>query len=47
MKKKWRWEDDCIGFNAKDLKDVLQSHEDALVITLQVRGYDIGKVLVD
>ena len=47
MKKKRRWEDDCIDFTAKDLKDVLQSHKDALVITLRVGGYDIGRVLVD
>ena len=28
------WEDECIGFTRKDLMDIVQPHEDALVISL-------------
>lgn len=47
VRKKGHWEDDCIGFTVKDLKDVLQPHENALVIMLQVRGFDVRMVLIN
>ena len=32
--KKSRWEDESINFTGKDLRDTVQPHEDALVVTL-------------
>ena len=27
--------------------DIVQSHEDALVVTLRIRGFDVKKVVID
>ena len=32
--KKRRWEDECIDFTRKDLMNIVQPYEDALVVTL-------------
>ena len=45
--KKRHWEDECIGFMGKDLMDTIQPHEDALVVTLQIGGFDVKRVMVD
>ena len=45
--KKGRWEDECVGFIEKDLKDILQPHKDALVVTLRIGGFDVKRVMVD
>nr|POE96252.1 hypothetical protein CFP56_59535 [Quercus suber] len=45
--KKGRWEDECIGFFGKDLKDILQPHENAFVVTLQIEGFDVKRVIID
>ena len=45
--KKRCWEDECIGFMGKDLMDTVQPHEDALVVTLQIGGFDVKRVMVD
>ena len=39
--------DDTITFPLVDLNRVLQPHEDALVLTLGVGGFNVRKVLVD
>jgi len=38
MPKRRRWEAESIDFTGKDLKDIVHSHEDALVVTLQIGG---------
>jgi len=45
--KKGCWEDECIGFIEKDLKDILQPHKDTLVVTLRIGGFDVKRVMVD
>ncbi|XP_030941683.1 uncharacterized protein LOC115966623 [Quercus lobata] len=45
--KKIRWEDECIGFIGKDLMDNVQPHEDALVVTLRIGGFDVKRVMID
>lgn len=45
--KKGRQEDECIAFTKKDLKDILQPHEDALVLTLQIGGFEVRRVMID
>ena len=45
--KKRRWEDECIGFMGKDLMDIVQPHEDALVVTLRIGGFDVKRVMID
>ena len=45
--KKRCWEDECIAFTGKDLMDIVQPHEDALVVTLRIRGFDVKKVVID
>ena len=47
VNKKGRWEDECIGFTRKDLEDIFQPHEDALVITLRIGGFDVKGVMID
>ena len=37
--KKGQWEDDKIGFTTEDLEGIVQPHEDALVVTLQIGGF--------
>ena len=36
-----------IGFSDEDKIGTIQPHDDALVITLQIGGYDVKKVMVD
>ena len=36
-----------LGFSNKDKVRTIQPHDDALVITLRIRGYDVRRVLVD
>ena len=36
-----------IGFSDEDKLGTLQPHDNALVVTLRIRGYDVKKVLVD
>ncbi|XP_050281059.1 uncharacterized protein LOC126721961 [Quercus robur] len=36
-----------IGFSEEDKQGTLQPHDDALVVTLRIGGYDVKKVLVD
>ena len=36
-----------IGFSEEDKQRTLQPHDDALVITLRIGGYDVKRVLVD
>ncbi|XP_050281281.1 uncharacterized protein LOC126722175 [Quercus robur] len=36
-----------IGFSDKDKLGTLQPHDDALVVTLRIGGYDVKRVLVD
>ena len=31
----------------KDLRNIVQPHENALVVTLQIRGFDVKKVMID
>ena len=45
--KKRHWEDECIGFTRKDLMDIVQPHEDALAISLQIGGFDVKRVMID
>ena len=36
-----------IGFSDEDKIGTIQPHDDALVITLRIRGYDVKRVMVD
>ena len=36
-----------LGFIEEDKKGTLQPHDDALVVTIQIGGYDVRKVLVN
>ncbi|XP_050286224.1 uncharacterized protein LOC126725504 [Quercus robur] len=36
-----------IGFTEEDKEGIIQPHEDALVVTLRIGGYDVKRVLVD
>ena len=36
-----------MGFSDEDKIGTIQSHNDALVITLQIEGYDVKRVMVD
>ena len=36
-----------MGFSNKDKIGTIQPHNDALVITLRIRGYDVKRVMVD
>ena len=36
-----------MGFSDEDKIGTIQPHDDALVITLQIRGYDVKRVIVD
>ena len=35
------------GFSDKDKVVTIQTHDDALVVTLKIEGYDVKRVLVD
>ena len=36
-----------MGFSDEDKIGTIQPHDDALVITLRIKGYDVKKVMVD
>ena len=36
-----------MGFSNEDKIGIIHPHDDALVITLQIRGYDVKRVMVD
>ena len=36
-----------MGFSDEDNIEIIQPHDDALVITLRIRGYDVKRVMVD
>ena len=36
-----------VGFSDEDKAGIIQPHDDALVVTLRIGGYDVRRVLVD
>ena len=36
-----------MGFSDEDNIEIIQPHDDALVITLRICGYDVKRVMVD
>ena len=36
-----------LGFSDKDKAGTIQPHDDALVVTLKIGGYDVRRVLMD
>ena len=36
-----------LGFSDEDKIETIQPHDDALVVTLRIGGYDVKRVLVD
>ena len=36
-----------LGFSDEDMLGIIQPHDDALVVTLRIGGYDVRRVLVD
>jgi len=36
-----------LGFSDEDKIGTIQSHDDALVVTLRIGGYDVKRILVD
>ena len=36
-----------LSFSKKDKVGILQPHNNALIVTLRIRGYDVKRVLVD
>lgn len=47
MPKRRRWEAESIDFMGEGLKGIVQPHEDSLVVTLQIKGFDVKRVMVD
>ena len=45
--KKGRREDDNIEFAGEDLEGIVQTHEDVLVVTLWIEGFDVRRVMID
>ena len=43
--KKSQWED--VDFTRKDLRDTIQPHKDALVVTLWIEGFKVKRVMID
>ncbi|XP_065624634.1 uncharacterized protein LOC136065412 [Quercus suber] len=39
-----RW---CLGFSEEDKRGTIQPHDDALVVTIRIGGYDVKRVMVD
>ena len=37
----------ALSFSEKDIDGTIQPHDDALVFTLRIRGYDVKRVMVD
>ncbi|XP_030930929.1 uncharacterized protein LOC115956773 [Quercus lobata] len=46
-KKAKRMASPMLGFSDEDKVGIVQPHDDVLVITLKIRGYDVKRVLVD
>ena len=46
-KKAKRMASPMLGFSDEDKVGTIQPHDDALVVTLRIRGYDVKRVLVD
>ena len=46
-KKAERMASPMLGFSDEDKVGTIQPYDDALVITLRIRGYDLKRVLVD
>ena len=36
-----------LGFSEADKQGTIQPHDDALVVTLQISGYDVRRVMID
>ena len=36
-----------VGFSDEDKVGIIQSHDDALVVTLRIGGYDVKRVMID
>ena len=36
-----------LGFSEEDKEGTFQPHDDALVVTIRISGYDVKRVLVD
>ena len=36
-----------LGFSNEDKLKIIQPHDDALVITLRIGGYDVKRVMID
>ena len=36
-----------LGFSDEDKLGTVQSHDDAVVVTLRIGGYDVKKVMID
>lgn len=45
-KRGW-WEDEGISFTGKDKKGTIQPHDNALVVTLRIGGFDVRRVMID
>jgi len=45
--KRAQWEKECLGFSRMDKKGIIQPHNDALVVTLQIAGFDVERVMID
>lgn len=45
--KKARYHEEAISFGEADLEGTIQPHEDALVITARMSGFDVRRVMID
>ena len=36
-----------LGFSNEDKLGTIQSHDDALLVTLRISGYDVKRVMID
>ena len=36
-----------LGFSDEDKAEIIQPHDDTLVVTLRIRGYDVRRMMVD
>ena len=41
LAKKAKWEEDFLGLSRKEKEGTMQPHENALVVTLRIAGFDV------
>ena len=47
LAKREKWEEDFLGFSGKEKEGTMQPHENALVVTVRIAGFDVKRVMID